>query len=43
MNKTEKYYVRNKYNFKRHMFRLAEMKFQACQVFCEIANKGHML
>ena len=41
--KTKKDQVSNKYPFKKQMFRLSRMNFQACQVFCEVANKGHVL
>ena len=41
--KTGEYYVSNKYPFKRQMFRLSQVKLQACQAFYKITNTGHML
>ena len=40
--KKEEDYVSNKHLFKRQAFRLLQIKFEACQSFCKIANKGHV-
>ena len=43
MNENERRLISNKSPFKKQMFRLSRMKFQACQVLCKIANKIHMI
>ena len=33
----------SRYALKRHIFRLSQMKFEACQAFCKATNKGHKM